>query len=242
MLRKLDAHAGAHAPSAIAREVSEITRHSREQAPHVPGDRGAPGRAQHLITSFFRPPLRKPRTSLHPPILRPEILAAARSEGEHVLVYQSADGESSLLDTLAHTGLECRVYGVRRGIDSEQVEGNLRHRPFSEQGFIADLASARAVIAGGGFTLMGEAVYLHKPMLAVPIRGQFEQVLNARYLERLGYGRYAQSLDDADAVLSFLSDVPRCQERLASYQQDGNRELLRALDRALSGELREDDE
>ena len=30
---------------------------------------------------------------------------------------------------------------------------------------------------------MGEAVYLRRPMLAVPVGGQFEQVLNARYLE-----------------------------------------------------------
>jgi hypothetical protein len=38
------------------------------------------------------------------------------------------------------------------------------------------------VIAAGGFTLMGVSVYLGRPMLAIPIRGQFEQVLNARYL------------------------------------------------------------
>ena len=43
---------------------------------------------------------------------------------------------------------------MRRQIQEEQVEGNLRYRPFSEAGFIDDLATARAVIAGGGFTLM----------------------------------------------------------------------------------------
>ena len=40
--------------------------------------------------------------------------------------------------------------------------------------------------AGGGFTLMGEAVYLHKPMLAVPLHRQFEQVLNARSTRKYG--------------------------------------------------------
>jgi uncharacterized protein (TIGR00661 family) len=188
---------------------------------------------RYLITTFFRPPLRKERTSLHPPILRDEMLAAQATRGEHLLVYQTAEGHGALAQTLRQTGIECRIYGMRRDLQEEQVEGNLRFRPFSEQGFIADLASARAVIAGGGFTVMSECVYLHKPMLAVPIGAQFEQTLNARWLERLGYGRYAPSLDDPKVVHAFLDAVPGCEEALASYRQDGNTDLLGALDELL---------
>lgn len=189
---------------------------------------------QYLITTFFRPPVRKPDTSLHPPILRPEILAATASRGDHLVVYQTAEGNTQLPKVLADTGLECRIYGMRRNITEEQVEGNLRYRPFSEKGFIEDLASARAVLAGGGFTLMGEAVYLHKPMLSLPLQGQFEQTLNARYLEREGFGMAAEALDDAATVKRFLDAVPRCEEKLAGYHQDGNRDLLGALDSALA--------
>ncbi len=192
----------------------------------------------YLVTTFFYPEVRKDRTKLVPPILRPEILAAPRSRGDHLLVYQTAEGHEELARILADTGYECRIYGMRRGIAEEQVEGNLRYRPFSEESFIADLASARAVIAGGGFTLMGEAVYLHKPLLSVPVRGQFEQILNARYLERLGYGRMAGEIDAA-AMRGFLDAVPACEERLAAYAQDGNRlvldELDHLLDKAASG-------
>ncbi|HJK91867.1 MAG TPA: glycosyltransferase family protein [Polyangiaceae bacterium LLY-WYZ-15_(1-7)] len=198
-----------------------------------------PGCDHYLITTFFRPPIRKPKTSLHPPILRPEILAAEPSEGEHVLVYQTAQGSETLLEALRASGIECRIYGIRRDIDAEQVEGNLRFRPFAEQGFIDDLASARAVIANGGFTLMGECVYLHKPMLAVPLARMFEQIMNARYLDRLGYGRFLPDLDDPAAIHAFLGDVPRFREALADYAQDGNRDLLAAvdmhLDRAAAG-------
>ena len=126
----------------------------------------------YLITTFFYPPSAqgpRPRSSRRS--CAPRSSRRERRRGDHLLVYQTAEGNDALADTLAKTGLECRVYGMRRGIKEEQVEGNLRYRPFSEAGFIDDLASARAVIAGGGFTLMGEAVYLHKPMLAVPARG-----------------------------------------------------------------------
>ncbi len=183
----------------------------------------------YLVTTFFCPPVRKPQTTLCPPILRPEILAAQPRRGEHLLVYQTAEGNEQLASVLAKTGLECRIYGMRRSITEEQVEGNLRYRPFSETGFIDDLASARAVIAGGGFTLMGEAVYLHKPMLAVPLEGQFEQVLNARYLTNLGYGRLARVLD-SDTVGGFVTALPECEEKLAAYTQHGNEVLLRELD------------
>jgi uncharacterized protein (TIGR00661 family) len=195
----------------------------------------------YLITTFFQPPIRKPDTTLVAPILRPEILAAQRRRGDHLLVYQTAEGNDGLSDILARTGVECRIYGMRRTLKEEQVEGNLRYRPFSEAGFIDDLASARGVIAGGGFTLMGEAVYLHKPMLAVPLVHQFEQVMNARYLEREGFGREAVTLGDPAAVRDFVAAIPACEDKLAAYAQDGNKLLFQKvdelLDRAAAGLL-----
>jgi uncharacterized protein (TIGR00661 family) len=195
----------------------------------------------YFITTFFKPPIRKPDTTLVPPILRPEILAAKSTAGEHLLVYQTGEGNDGLADILQKTGLECRIYGMRRDIKEEQVEGNLRYRPFSETVFIDDLASSRGVLAGGGFTLMGEAVYLHKPMLAVPLEHQFEQVLNARYLEHEGFGRGADRLTDPGAVKAFVEAIPRCQEKLSTYAQDGNNLLFQAvdgmLDRAAAGVL-----
>lgn len=185
---------------------------------------------EYFVTTFFRPEIRKPRTRLFPPILRPEILAAPRSRGEHLLVYQTAEGNEGLAETLQRAGLPCRVYGLRRDLAHDVVDGNLTYRPFSEAGFIADLASARGVVAGGGFTLMGEAVYLHKPMLSVPVRGQFEQVLNGRYLAREGYGAFADDLADPRSVLDFVGRLDRYEEALGGYAQDGNRELLGAVD------------
>ena len=186
----------------------------------------------YLIGTFFYPPLRREPTTLVPPILRPEILKQKPTRGDHLLVYQTAEGHDALIDALARTKLECRIYGMRRGIQEEQVEGDLRYRPFSEQQFVADLASARGVLAGGGFTLMSECVYLRKPMLSVPVGGQFEQVINGRYLEREGFGRTASEVSE-DAVRDFIDAVPRCEESLARYEQDGNRLMLEALDHQL---------
>jgi len=196
------------------------------------------GAHHYYITTFFYPPVRKPNTSLHPPVLRPEILAARGEPGGHVLVYQTSTSNQALPDILKACGRECRIYGLRRGLQADVVDGNLVYRPFSEAGFIDDLRTARAVVAGGGYTLMSEAVYLHKPLLSLPVQGQFEQTLNALYLQKLGYGRLAETLDER-TLHAFLTDVPRCAEALKGYAQDGNRSMFEALDRQLELALEE---
>ena len=191
-----------------------------------------PGAAQYFVTTFFYPPVRKDRTTLVPPILRPEILAAHDNaeRGDHVLVYQTGGSHEALLDAMrARPDLEFLVYGMRRDLKQDVVEGNLVFRPFSQQGFVDDLASSRAVIAGGGFSLMGECVYLGKPLLTVPLHGQFEQVMNALWLEKLGYGLYREEAD-ADGIAELLERDGEFALQLQQHKQDGNQELLASLD------------
>lgn len=196
-----------------------------------------PGAYHYLITTFFRPPIRKRRTTLHPPILRPEILAARSEQGKHLLVYQTYTTNQELPDLLRRTGIECRVYGVRRDLREDEREDNLLYRPFSEDGFIEDLRTCRGVVASGGFTLMGEAVYLHKPMLAEPVARQFEQILNARYLEKEGYGLCADQVT-GEKLNDFLVRLPEFEGNLARYSQDGNQDLLSKLESVMEAAAR----
>ena len=192
-----------------------------------------PGCDEYLITSFFDAPARRTATSLVPPILRPEIWAARPEPADHLLVYSTAEGGPDLAAALGPSSVECRVYGVRREITADQVEGNLRYRPFSEQVFIEDLRTARGVITGGGFTLMSECVGLRRPVLSVPVTGQFEQVMNARYLERMGYGQARERLT-AEAVDAFLAGLVGFQEALDARPPDDPDGALDALEAALA--------
>ena len=187
-----------------------------------------PGAYHYLIASFFFPPVRKKRTTLVPPILRPEILGARREPGSHVLVYQTAATNAALLPVLRQLPYEFRVYGMGR----EGVEGNVTLKAFSETGFIDDLRTARAAIAGGGFSLMGEAVHLHVPLLSLPIEGQYEQVLNAAYLERLGYGVHATALD-VEALAAFLERSDTFAQALERYVPRDNGMLFGCVDELL---------
>jgi uncharacterized protein (TIGR00661 family) len=177
--------------------------------------------------------VRKPRTTLHPHFLRPEILAARPEPGEHLLVYQTSTRNTALPEVLRRAGRECRIYGLKRYLSADEVDGNLRYRPFSEDGFIEDLRTARGVVAGGGFTLMSECVGLRRPMLSVPVGGQFEQVMNARYLESMGYGLARDTLGP-EAVDDFLAGLPAFAAALQARPPDDPDGAVTALEAALA--------
>jgi uncharacterized protein (TIGR00661 family) len=190
-----------------------------------------PGCDHYIITTFFFPPIKKKyadTTTLVPPILRKPIIDAkpGAKRGDHVLVYQTSTSDTRLIPTLNDVkGEKFVVYGLRK----KATHGNCTLKEFSEEGFVEDLASAKAVVANGGLSLLGEAVYLGKPVYSVPVQHQFEQVMNARYLEELGYGLHAVSIDKAVLEL-FLREGDRYAARVAKHEQNGNEKLFTTVD------------
>jgi len=182
-----------------------------------------------LVTTFFRGKLRNKRTFLFPPILRREVLELKPKAGDHVLVYVTS-GFESLLDELKGFSRErFLVYGY----DRSDQEGVLTYRPFSKDGFLQDLAAAKAVIATAGFTLISEAFCLRKPYLALPMRGQFEQELNGFQLEKLGFGKCTRKATQ-EAIGDFLYRLPDFEHRLADYTPGDNSDIKAKLDELLA--------
>jgi uncharacterized protein (TIGR00661 family) len=184
---------------------------------------------KYLITSFFYPEIKnKNKVFIYPPILRKEILHIKPSTGTHILVYQTSTSNLKLIQILKEIDENFIVYGF----DSEKVDNNLTFRKFNEDQFFRDLGTCKAVLANGGFTLITESIYLKKPVLSIPVKGQFEQILNAIYIERLGYGEFHEELD-IGVVKQFLSNLEIYNQSLKSYSQDGNKAILNKLDQLI---------
>ena len=208
----------------------------------------APSAQHYIVTTFFYPPVKphlQSATTLVPPILRSDVLKRldgtsgrqGLSEshlGEHVLVYKTGSlDDATFVRPLAQVP-EQRfvVYGLR---DRGGVPANVDARPFDTGTFLADLASSRGVIGNAGMSLLGEALAFGKPIYGIPVRGQYEQVLNACYLEQLGYGTTSETLEPerlraflahADAYKTAITRVP---------QHDGNMRLFYTLDALFPG-------
>ncbi|MFH1923224.1 MAG: MJ1255/VC2487 family glycosyltransferase [Planctomycetota bacterium] len=184
-----------------------------------------------LVTAFCVGETTNDRTFVFPPILRRIVLDQQPSDGDHILVYLTS-GFESFLEELSHFRRESfLVYGY----DRSERAGGLTFKPFSREGFLEDLASAKAVMATAGFTLISEALCLKKPCMAMPMRGQFEQELNAFQLERLGYGKSVPELS-AEAIGDFLYRVPDYAERLKDYEAGDNLAIKEKLDELLEND------
>lgn len=202
-------------PRAYRREAAAAKLVTRAMTPHA---------SAYLVTSFFAPRVRNSRTFLFPPILRQEVLDVRPSDGEHILVYVTSPAPE-LARVLK--GIRCRFlcYGFGR----EGGEGNIVFKRPSLAGFLQDLANCKAVIANSGFSLVSEALHLGKPFLACPVKGQFEQVFNAYYVDKMGYGAFWEELNK-ERVESFLFNLDFFRSNLATYSRQDNSALFAKLD------------
>jgi uncharacterized protein (TIGR00661 family) len=189
-------------------------------------ERKLPRCDRYLVSSFYFPELREDHratTTLFGPVVRSEIEAATSTTGDHVLVYQTAAGDPRLEEALRGAPeIAFRVYGL----GARASRANVTYRAFDEAGFVEDLASARAVIANGGFMTLAEATVLGKPVLSCPIRHQGEQELNAAWLAHLGLGLRCRRITSGD-VRRIVRFTPRRRVHAAT------REALGVFDRTL---------
>ncbi len=188
----------------------------------------------YCVTSFFEAKLLHAekdaeRVTFVPPILRKEIIDVTPSQGNDIIVYQSTQTNKKLIPALHGCPDEQFIY---YGCEEEKQDKNICYKKFSTAEFIIDLASAKAVITNGGFTLIGEAIFLHKPILCNPIEKHYEQFLNSEMVTKLGYGKVAHDIS-AEEIQVFVDEIPTFQKNLSQYQQKGNDKLFEKLEKLL---------
>ncbi|MFH0873765.1 MAG: glycosyltransferase family protein [Candidatus Komeilibacteria bacterium] len=191
----------------------------------------APNRDYSLITTFFFPPLKKSREGkswLFPPLIRPEVNAAQPQAGDYFFCYLTADCFDQFGEVLYQTGEKFIIYNAAR----RDFGPRFQFKEFSPSGVVNDLAGARGVVINGGFTLMSESLYLGKPILSMPIKMQYEQILNARMIEALGLGLMTKELT-ADVFNSWHSQLSRFTQVVKTLTFS-NQLLLSKLDELLT--------
>jgi uncharacterized protein (TIGR00661 family) len=162
------------------------------------------GARAYVITNFFRAPLKSPAAVLAPPIVRPAIARLEPSGRGPIVVYATTgtheDRWRQVLGRFAPQ--EFYIYGFNK---SDRWQ-NCTFKEASMEGFATDLAAARGVIASAGLSLISECLYLKKKMLLLPLAGQYEQLINARYVEKLGLGVWSKRIEQS-VVARFLDQL-----------------------------------
>ena len=183
-----------------------------------------PTAKHYVVLTYFFPKNHWKNVSLVPPLLRPQILQEKPRKNDFVLVYQTSSNNLKLIEELRRIPHKFLIYGF----DKESQEGNLTFKKFNEKEFFTELAQCQAVISNGGFSLISDALALHKPVLSLPIYKQTEQYLNALYLRKLGYGQYAEKMN-SEIIQEFLQSLPQFQPQLEKISWKKSNEETFAL-------------
>lgn len=157
-----------------------------------------------LIYSYFFPELKYKKTTKYvDPIIRDDIYKLKPTVGKHILVYQTSNSNSQLMKLLKNNPeQEFVVYGFHK----DKKEDNVLFRSFNEKILYNDFKNAKCVITNGGFSFITEALQLEKPVLSIPVNKQYEQILNAMFIERLGYGEHHDYINQ-NILDSFISKL-----------------------------------
>jgi uncharacterized protein (TIGR00661 family) len=169
----------------------------------------------HIILSFTKQKTALKKAHLVCPILRKEIIQAKPKESNYILVYQTKPNEP-LVKILKQIKENFIVYGYNK----EKQEKNILFKK-SGPHFIKDLASCKAVIATSGFSLMSEALFLKKPMFVNPLKGQFEQTLNALFLQQQELGEFSEEFT-RENIENFLKNAKTYKKNINKYKMNPN--------------------
>ncbi|BCE01115.1 MJ1255/VC2487 family glycosyltransferase [Marinicellulosiphila megalodicopiae] len=75
------------------------------------------------------------------------------------------------------------------------IYANVTVKPFSREGFQRSLLKCNYIITGAGFEFPSEALQLGKSIMVKPVKGQMEQLSNAKALTQLGYATRIEKWD-----------------------------------------------
>lgn len=166
------------------------------------------------------------------PLLREEILGSKPQSKDYIFVYQSTKTYERLIQILKRINYKFIIYGYEK----DQVVGNLVFKKFNDRKqFINDLKNSKAVITNGGFTLISEAIYLKKPLLVVPIKKHFEQILNALYVKNNKLGEFYSDLSE-NHVVEFIMNLKKY--KFDKIKKWNNKETFRLLDMLIRKEIK----
>ena len=175
----------------LACDLSDLPRRIRRHVAYMPHIVRLYHTAQRrtVVSSFFFPPV-KPRwrhATMVGTLLRPELLAARPTREGHVVAYIRKHETPEIMESLRGCGMPVHLYGL--GL--RPADKNITFHAINEESFLRHLASCEAIVCTAGNQLIGESLYLGKPVFGLPELNNWEQYINAFYCKQAHCGDYS---------------------------------------------------
>jgi uncharacterized protein (TIGR00661 family) len=183
------------------------------------------GADKYIIYDFYDQKVKDPRVLFLKPLIQEGILTQKPTIGNHIFVYQTSSSTEFIFKIFKKFNEKFIIYGFNKDL----IDENLVFRQFNEIDFYNDITNSKAVITNGGFSVLSEALYLKKPIFSIPIKNQFEQVFNAKIIEKLGVGVYSTDLTENN-LKDFIKNLDFYMGNLKSYIPGNQEKTLEIIE------------
>ncbi|MDG1276283.1 MAG: glycosyltransferase family protein [Algoriphagus sp.] len=135
-----------------------------------------------------------------PPLLRSEVKVFEPKTGDFYLAYMVNPGYAEEVFNFAKANPQLKVkayWDQKEAAETELPLPNLSFHRVHDRKFLQDMADCKGLVCTAGFESVCEAKYLGKPVMMIPVAGQYEQACNALDAEVSGVGIASDNFDFA---------------------------------------------
>jgi len=166
-----------------------------------------------------------------PPLLRNQLHHIKSTNSDFILGYIVNDGYSQeIIDwSLKNPTIRLEIFWDRQGEpETKKIGDYLTFHQLNADKFLKKMAQCKGMITTAGFETVCECMYLGKPVLMIPVSGQYEQACNAIDAERAGAGIQEKSFD-ISKLIKYIPSFKNPSESFRSWYGKGQEIIVREL-------------
>lgn len=158
--------------------------------------------ADEILALSFLPKLHfsGQKIKVVPPLLRSELKQMQAEIGDFYLTYMVNPGYGEEVMRFAKANPELKIKAYWDKKEAAEIESplpNLSFHRVHDKKFLQDMTHCKGLVCTAGFESVCEAMYLGKPVMMIPVAGQYEQACNALDAVASGAGIASADFDFA---------------------------------------------
>ena len=187
---------------------------------------------KRLALSFTDLPEKNNKLNIVPPLLRKEVLKLKPNKGDFILAYVVNKGYGYDILKWHEKNKKVKVHCFWDNFekpDEWSPRENITFHHINDKKFITYLANCLGYVSTAGFESICEAMYLAKPIMMVPVEGQYEQLCNALDAQRVGAGIIAEEFQ-LGRLLSHITTRPKKVRGFKTWVRSNRNIILKEIE------------
>ena len=192
-----------------------------------------------LALSFRKLESDDPKFTIIPPLLRKSLFELSPSQEDFILCYMVNSGYADELIQFGKTNPYLKIEAFWDNPKAQKIEHplpNITFHQIDDHLFLSKMAACRGLLSTAGFESICEAMYLGKPVMMVPVAGQYEQACNAIDGEASGAG-IAHHQFDFVVFDKYITAHDQSKNQISEWIKSLDKTINQLINRSLNSKI-----